>query len=80
MNMCRYLGRGDLPQQILTHPPRTRSRRSRSDGAGSLTRIEAQAALGALIPHLGTARLGADPSPFRQNAVLRGPRHLPVQL
>ncbi|MFI0716665.1 cytochrome P450 [Streptomyces inhibens] len=45
-----------------------------------LARIEAQAALGALIPHLGTARLVEDPPPYRQNAMLRGPRHLPIQL
>ncbi|MFE9171719.1 cytochrome P450 [Streptomyces kebangsaanensis] len=45
-----------------------------------LARIEAQAALGALIPRLGTARLVQDPPPYRQNAMLRGPRHLPVQL
>ncbi|REK86003.1 cytochrome P450 [Streptomyces inhibens] len=45
-----------------------------------LARIEAQAALGALIPHLGTARLVEDPPPYRQSAMLRGPRHLPVQL
>ncbi|WP_392871952.1 hypothetical protein [Streptomyces sp. LN499] len=43
-------------------------------------RIEAQAALGALIPYLGTARLVEDPPPYRQNTMLRGPRHLPVQL
>ncbi|MFF4219509.1 cytochrome P450 [Streptomyces nondiastaticus] len=45
-----------------------------------LARIEARAALGALIPHLGTAHLVQDPPPYRQNAMLRGPRHLPVQL
>ncbi|WP_392675343.1 cytochrome P450 [Streptomyces sp. LN785] len=45
-----------------------------------LARLEAQAALGALLPHLGTARLVQDPPPYRQNAMLRGPRHLPVQL
>ncbi|MGX4694027.1 cytochrome P450 [Streptomyces sp. JNUCC 63] len=45
-----------------------------------LARIEAHAALGALLPHLGTARLVQDPPPYRQNAMLRGPRHLPVQL
>ncbi|MFF3654752.1 cytochrome P450 [Streptomyces olivochromogenes] len=45
-----------------------------------VARIEAEAALGALIPHLGTARLVQDPPPYRQNAMLRGPRHLPVQL
>jgi cytochrome P450 len=45
-----------------------------------LARIEAQAALGALIPRLGTARLLQDPPPYRQSPMLRGPRHLPVQL
>ncbi|MFI9272045.1 cytochrome P450 [Kitasatospora sp. NPDC052896] len=45
-----------------------------------LARIEAETALGALIPHLGTARLVQDPPPYRQNAMLRGPRHLLVQL
>ncbi|MFD4566249.1 cytochrome P450 [Streptomyces sp. NPDC058475] len=45
-----------------------------------LARIEAEAALGALIPHLSTARLVQDPPPYRQNAMLRGPRHLPVHL
>ncbi|MFD7233558.1 cytochrome P450 [Streptomyces sp. NPDC059881] len=45
-----------------------------------LARIEAEAALGALLPHLSTARLIQDPPPYRQNAMLRGPRHLPVQL
>ncbi|MFD7997395.1 cytochrome P450 [Streptomyces mexicanus] len=45
-----------------------------------LARIEAQSALRALIAHLGTARLLQDPPPYRQNAMLRGPRHLPVQL
>ncbi|MER5357491.1 cytochrome P450 [Streptomyces sp. NPDC002785] len=47
---------------------------------GPLARIEAQAALGALLPYLGTARLLQDPPPYRQNAMLRGPRHLPIQL
>ncbi|MBL1082406.1 cytochrome P450 [Streptomyces actinomycinicus] len=44
-----------------------------------LARLEAQAALGALLPHLGTAGLVQDPPPYRQNAMLRGPRHLHVQ-
>ncbi|MFJ5532974.1 cytochrome P450 [Streptomyces sp. NPDC093261] len=44
-----------------------------------LARIEAQTALGALIPHLGTATLVQDPPPYRQNAMLRGPRHLEIQ-
>ncbi|WP_030343568.1 cytochrome P450 [Streptomyces sp. NRRL S-1022] len=47
---------------------------------GPLARLEAQAALGALLPYLGTARLVEDPPPYRQNAMLRGPRHLPIQL
>ncbi|MFB6940384.1 cytochrome P450 [Streptomyces sp. NPDC056237] len=47
---------------------------------GPLARVEAQAALGALIPRLSTARLVQDPPPYRQSAMLRGPRHLPVQL
>ncbi|BDM74634.1 putative cytochrome P450 (plasmid) [Streptomyces nigrescens] len=45
-----------------------------------LARIEAESALGALIPWLGSARLSQDPPPYRQNAMLRGPRHLPVDL
>ncbi|MEV6117488.1 cytochrome P450 [Streptomyces sp. NPDC052109] len=45
-----------------------------------LARLEAQAALGALIPHLGSAGLVQDPPPYRENAMLRGPRHLTVQL
>ncbi|MFI5972751.1 cytochrome P450 [Streptomyces sp. NPDC051452] len=45
-----------------------------------LARLEAQAALRALLPHLGTARLVQDPPPYRRNAMLRGPRHLPLQL
>ncbi|MEU2617839.1 cytochrome P450 [Streptomyces sp. NPDC007157] len=45
-----------------------------------LARIEAQTALGALLPLLGTASLVEDPPPYRQNAMLRGPRHLPIQL
>ncbi|MER5795210.1 cytochrome P450 [Streptomyces sp. NPDC001980] len=47
---------------------------------GPLARVEAYAALGALIPRLGSARLIEDPPPYRQNAMLRGPRHLPIQL
>lgn len=47
---------------------------------GPLARVEAQAALGALLPRLSTARLVQDPPPYRQSAMLRGPRHLPVQL
>uniref|UniRef100_UPI00371D0AAD cytochrome P450 n=1 Tax=Streptomyces sp. NPDC048521 TaxID=3365566 RepID=UPI00371D0AAD len=47
---------------------------------GPLARVEAYAALGALLPRLGSARLVEDPPPYRQNAMLRGPRHLPIQL
>ncbi|MFG2301894.1 cytochrome P450 [Actinacidiphila glaucinigra] len=43
-----------------------------------LARIEAHAALGALLPGLGTATLLQDPPPYRSNAMLRGPRHLLV--
>ncbi|WP_413751915.1 cytochrome P450 [Streptomyces sp. R-74717] len=45
-----------------------------------LARIEAQTALGALIPHLSTATLVQDPPPYRQNAMLRGPRHLRLEI
>ncbi|MEU4097550.1 cytochrome P450 [Streptomyces sp. NPDC026673] len=44
-----------------------------------LARIEAQTALGALLPGLGTATLLQDPPPYRHNAMLRGPRHLTVR-
>jgi hypothetical protein len=40
---------------------------------GPLARIEAQSALGALIPLLDTARLAQDPPPYRHSAKLRGP-------
>jgi cytochrome P450 len=43
-----------------------------------LARIEAQTALAALIPLLATAALAQDPPPYRSNAMLRGPRHLPI--
>ncbi|MEU6370232.1 cytochrome P450 [Streptomyces sp. NPDC046931] len=45
-----------------------------------LARIEAQTALGALLPLLGTATLVQDPPPYRQNAMLRGPRHLLLEI
>ncbi|QYC41900.1 Cytochrome P450 107B1 [Nonomuraea coxensis DSM 45129] len=44
-----------------------------------LARIEALAALGALIPRLGEVTLVEDPPPYRRNAMLRGPRHLPLR-
>ncbi|QLJ03693.1 cytochrome P450 [Streptomyces sp. NEAU-sy36] len=45
-----------------------------------LARIEAHSALSALLPRLATAQLAEDPPPYRQNAMLRGPRHLPLRL
>ncbi|TWV58757.1 cytochrome P450 [Streptomyces misionensis] len=45
-----------------------------------LARIEAHSALSALLPRLGTAQLAEDPPPYRQNAMLRGPRHLPLRV
>ncbi|ATZ24182.1 cytochrome P450 [Streptomyces lavendulae] len=43
-----------------------------------LARQEAQLALSELARRLENPRLLADPPPYRQNAVLRGPRHLPI--
>lgn len=43
-----------------------------------LARMEAQVALTALARRLVNPRLIVDPPPYRANAVLRGPRHLPV--
>lgn len=43
-----------------------------------LARMEAQIALGALAQRLVNPRLVQDPPPYRENASLRGPRHLPV--
>ncbi|MFJ5269273.1 cytochrome P450 [Streptomyces sp. NPDC088358] len=43
-----------------------------------LARLEAQLALGELARRLENPRLVEDPPPYRQNAVLRGPRHLPI--
>ncbi|MFF9647032.1 cytochrome P450 [Kitasatospora aureofaciens] len=45
-----------------------------------LARVEAQIALGALLPRLTTTTLVEDPPPYRHSAVLRGPRHLPIEL
>ena len=41
-----------------------------------LARLEAQVALTELARRLDNPRLVEDPPPYRQNAVLRGPRHL----
>ncbi|WP_030199960.1 cytochrome P450 [Streptomyces sp. NRRL S-87] len=43
-----------------------------------LARLEAQTALSELARRLENPRLVADPPPYRQNAVLRGPRHLRI--
>ncbi|MFJ8942888.1 cytochrome P450 [Streptomyces sp. NPDC102395] len=43
-----------------------------------LARLEAQFALAELARRLVNPRLLEDPPPYRQNAVLRGPRHLPI--
>ncbi|MFJ9755959.1 cytochrome P450 [Streptomyces sp. NPDC101149] len=43
-----------------------------------LARLEAQIALAELARRLDGPRLVEDPPPYRQNAVLRGPRHLAV--
>ncbi|MFE9864669.1 cytochrome P450 [Streptomyces sp. NPDC005506] len=43
-----------------------------------LARLEAQLALTELARRLDNPRLVEDPPPYRQNAVLRGPRHLNI--
>ncbi|QHA03376.1 cytochrome P450 [Streptomyces broussonetiae] len=43
-----------------------------------LARLETQIALRELARRLENPRLVADPPPYRQNAVLRGPRHLEI--
>ncbi|HEY4388695.1 MAG TPA: cytochrome P450, partial [Ktedonobacteraceae bacterium] len=43
-----------------------------------LARIEAHVALTELVRRLVNPRLVSDPPPYRPNAVLRGPQHLPV--
>jgi cytochrome P450 len=43
-----------------------------------LARLEAQIALGILARRLVEPRLLEDPPPYRDNAALRGPRHLRV--
>ncbi|MFF2426409.1 cytochrome P450 family protein [Streptomyces mirabilis] len=86
----RHSGAGLGQPRPQGAPPRVRFDPTRPDnehlGFGSgihvcygapLARIEAQAALGALLPHLGTARLAQDTPLYGQNAMLRGPHHLP---
>ncbi|MET9145965.1 cytochrome P450 [Streptomyces sp. NPDC004042] len=45
-----------------------------------LARLETQIALTALARRLDNPRLVEDPPPYRQNAVLRGPRHLNIAI
>ncbi len=45
-----------------------------------LARIEAQIALTALIRRLERPRLVQDPPPYRRSPILRGPRHLPLEI
>ncbi|MFF7384662.1 cytochrome P450 [Streptomyces griseoluteus] len=45
-----------------------------------LARLEAQIALAELARRLENPRLVADPPPYRPNAVLRGPSHLPLTI
>lgn len=44
----------------------------------TLARAEAQIALTALARRMDSPRLAADPPPYRENAILRGPERLPV--
>jgi cytochrome P450 len=45
-----------------------------------LARIEAQIALTALTRRLQDPRLLQDPPPYRRSPILRGPRHLPLEI
>ena len=45
-----------------------------------LARLEAQIALNTLVRRLIKPRLVVDPPPYRQNALLRGPRHLLIDI
>ncbi|MEU0053168.1 cytochrome P450 [Streptomyces sp. NPDC006184] len=45
-----------------------------------LARLETQIALAELARRMENPRLAEDPPPYRQNAVLRGPRHLDIVL
>jgi cytochrome P450 len=45
-----------------------------------MARLEAQLALTALVRRLDNPRLVADPPPYRQSPILRGPRHLLVEV
>ncbi len=45
-----------------------------------LARLEAQIALAELIRRLDGPRLVQDPPPYRRSPILRGPRHLPLEI
>ncbi len=45
-----------------------------------LARLETQIALVTLARRLRNPRLAEDPPPYRPSPVLRGPRHLPVEV
>jgi cytochrome P450 len=45
-----------------------------------MARLEAQIALTTLVHRLDEPRLAVDPPPYRPNPVLRGPRHLQVEI
>jgi cytochrome P450 len=45
-----------------------------------LARIEAQIALSELIQRLDCPRLVQDPPPYRRSPILRGPRHLALEI
>ncbi|MFF4603228.1 cytochrome P450 [Streptomyces sp. NPDC001339] len=78
----RDANRFDNPDQFL---PDRRDNAHLGFGGGlhycigaTLARAEAHIALTALAGRLDSPRLVADPPPYRDNAVLRGPQHLPV--
>src|SRR5262249_56525677 len=45
-----------------------------------LARVEAQIALTELTRRLERPRLVEDPPPYRRSPILRGPRHLPLEI
>ncbi len=85
------LASGNRDPQRFTDPDRFDPARSDNQhfGFGSgvhicfgapLARIEAQIALGELIRRLDNPRLVQDPPPYRRSPILRGPRHLAMEI